>query len=224
MNERPIRLLLIDGHRSFRASIAFMLEHEPGLDVVAQAGSMADVRQLLAGPPVEIDLALLDLNLADGNGLDLIADLRARHPHLIVLVLTGSSSSNDRAYAVEAGAAAVLHKSVEIKEITDGIRRLWQGESLMSTHEMVELLRAAGRLRTRQLAARATLERLTDREREVLQALADGLSDKAIARRLGVSDKTARGHVMNLLGKLGAESRLQAVVLAARAGAISFTE
>jgi DNA-binding NarL/FixJ family response regulator len=224
MNERPIRLLLIDGHRSFRASIAFMLEREPDLDVVAQAGSMADVRQLLAGPTEPVDVAVLDLNLADGNGLDLIADLHARHPHLIVLVLTGSPSANDRAYAVEAGAAAVLHKSVEIKDICDGIRRLWRGESVMSTHEMVELLRAAGRLRSRQLAARATLDRLTDREREVLQALADGLSDKAIARRLGVSDKTARGHVMNLLGKLGAESRLQAVVLAARAGAISFTE
>lgn len=224
MQDRPIRLLLADDHRSFRTSMAFMLDREPDLEVVLEAGSIAEARQLLTGPVKAIDVAVIDLNLPDGNGIDLIADLRARHPRVIVLVLTGSSSENDRAHAVEAGAAAVLHKSLEIKQIADGVRRLWQGESLTPAHELVELLRTAGRLRAREQNARATLDRLTDREREVLQALADGLSDKAIAQRLGVSDKTARGHVMNLLGKLGAESRLQAVVLAARAGAVSFSE
>jgi DNA-binding NarL/FixJ family response regulator len=224
MNEHPIRLFLVDDHRSFRVSIAFMLDREPDFHVVGQAGSLAETRQFLAGSTEPIDLYVVDLDLPDGNGIELIADLRARHPGVNVLVLTASASANDRAAAVEAGASAVLHKSLEISEIADGIRRLCDGESLTSPHEMVELLRAAGRLRAREQTVRAALARLTEREREVLQALADGLSDKAIAERLGVSDKTARGHVVNLLGKLDVESRLQAVVLAARAGAIRFDQ
>jgi DNA-binding NarL/FixJ family response regulator len=222
MSDGPIRLVIVDDHRSFRESIAFMLDREPDLHVIGQAGSLADLRRLLDAARGPIDVAMIDLDLPDGNGLDLVADLRARHPGIIVLVLTASDSVADRAYAVEAGAAALLHKSADVGEIAEGIRRLCKGESLTPPHELVELMRAAGRLRAREAAAKAALERLTEREREVLAALADGLSDKAIARRLGVSDKTARGHVMNLLGKLGAESRLQAVVLAARAGAISF--
>jgi DNA-binding NarL/FixJ family response regulator len=222
MNEGPIRLLIVDDHRSFRESIAFMLDREADLHVVGQAGSLAEARRVLDAGQERVDVAMIDLDLPDGNGTDFIADLRARHPEIIVLVLTGSDSAADRAYAVEAGAAAVLHKSANVSEIAEGIRRLCKGESLTPPHELIELMRVAGRLRARESAAKAALDRLTDREREVLTALADGLSDKAIAQRLGVSDKTARGHVMNLLGKLGAESRLQAVVLAARAGAISF--
>ena len=224
MNARPIRVLLVDDHRSFRTSIAFMLDREPDMKVVLQAGSMIEARRLLTDSAEGIDVAAIDVSLSDGNGINLIPELRARHPKILVLVLTGSSSTNDRAFAIEAGAAVVLHKSVDVKQIVNDIRRLWQGEPLTSPHEMVELLLTAGRLRAREQGVRATLDRLTDREREVLQALADGLNDKAIAQRLGVSDKTARGHVMNLLGKLGAESRLQAVVLAARAGVVSFTD
>ena len=222
MDDGPIRLLIVDDHRSFRESIAFMLDRQDDLHVVGQAGSLAEARRILDAARERIDVAMIDLDLPDGNGIDFIAGLRARQPDIIVLVLTGSDSAADRAYAVEAGAAAVLHKSADVREIAEGIRRLRRGESLTPPHELVELMRVAGRLRAREHSVKVALERLTDREREVLAALADGLSDKAIAQRLGVSDKTARGHVMNLLGKLGAESRLQAVVLAARAGAINF--
>jgi len=168
----------------------------------------------------EIDVAIVDLDLPDGSGVDLIHDLRTLNAEAQVIVLTGSVASRDKVFAVEAGAAAVLHKSVEIAEIADAIHRLHAGEALLSPRETIELLRLAGRLRAQDQTAQAALARLTDREQEVLRALADGLSDKEIAKRLGVSPKTARGHVVNLLGKLDVQSRLQAVVLAIRLGAV----
>ena len=94
---------------------------------------------------------------------------------------------------------------------------------MISPRETIDLLRLAGRLRAHEQLAKGALNRLTEREREVLTALADGLSDKDIAERLGVSPKTARGHVVNVLGKLGVDSRLQAVVLAVRLGAVELS-
>jgi DNA-binding NarL/FixJ family response regulator len=220
MTDNPIRLLLVDDHQSFLGPASFMLDREPDLEVTGRAGSLAEAYRVLAALTKAIDVALIDLNLPDGSGVDLIRDLHVRSPEAQVIVLTGSVAAREHAFAIEAGAAAVLHKSVEIAEIASAIRRLAAGEPLMSPRETIEILRLAGRLRAQDQAARSALERLTEREREVLRALADGLSDKEIAARLGVSPKTARGHVVNLLGKLGVESRLQAVVLAVRLGAV----
>jgi DNA-binding NarL/FixJ family response regulator len=222
MSNAPIRLLIVDDHVSYSRAIGFMLEREPDLRVVARVGALGEARAVVRDCGEGIDVVLLDLDLPDGSGIALIPELHGRNPEASVLVLTGSASARDRMFAVEAGAAAVLHKSVDVPEIADACRRLHAGEALMSPRETVALLREAGRLRAQVQIGRSALERLTDRERDVLRALADGLSDKEIAERLGVSAKTARGHVVNLLGKLGVDSRLQAVVLAARLGAISF--
>ena len=220
MSDPPIRLLLVDDHQSFLGPAAFMLNREADLRVVGQAGSLAEARRLIASTEEPIDVAVIDLELADGNGVELIHEIYAHNAEAQVIVLTGSVATRDKVFAVEAGAAAVLHKSIEIAEIADAVRRLHAGETLLSPRETIELLRLAGRLRAQDQSAKAALARLTEREHEALHALADGLSDKEIAERLGVSPKTARGHVVNLLGKLGVDSRLQAVVLAIRLGAV----
>jgi len=222
MSDRPIRLFLIDDHLSFRRAVGIMLDMEPDLRVVAQASTLAEARAVLRDRDAEFEVTLVDLDLPDGSGIPLIHELRVRNPEAMILVLTGNTSPRDRAFAVEAGAVAVLHKSLDVGDIAAAIRRACEGEALISPRETVELLRAASRLRTDEQASRSALERLTGREREVLQELADGLSDKQIAERLGVSAKTARGHVVNLLGKLGVDSRLQAVILAAKLGAVDF--
>jgi DNA-binding NarL/FixJ family response regulator len=222
MSEPPIRLVLIDDHLSYRHAVGFMLSREADLRVVAQAGTRAEARAVLRDHGAEIDVALIDLDLPDGSGVGLIHDLRVRNPEAVALVVTGSTSPRDRAFAVEAGATGVLHKSLDVADIAAAVRQARGGESLIPPREIVDLLRAAGRLRTVEQAGRSALARLTDREREVLRELADGRSDKEIAERLGVSAKTARGHVVNLLGKLGVDSRLQAVILAARLGAVDF--
>ncbi len=211
-----IRLLLVDDHSSFRQPLAFMLDREPDMRVVGQAGAVSEARPLLG----LADVALFDLDLPDGTGLDLIRELRAINQCCAALVLTASAARRDFATVVEAGASGVMHKSVRIEEIISAVRRLHQGEALMSARETAEMLQLAGEWRAEDSEVRAALSRLTAREREVLQALADGLGDKEIAARLVLSVDTARRHMANILGKLGADSRLQALVLAVRHGAV----
>jgi DNA-binding NarL/FixJ family response regulator len=208
--EPQIRVLLVDDHLAFRQPLAFMLMREPDISIIGQAGSVAEARPLLP----EADIALIDLDLPDGEGIDLIEELRASNPRALALVLTGHSSDVAVARAVEAGAAGVMLKTRPVSEIMDAIRRLKAGESLLSLHETIEMLRFVTRQRNQDRAVRATIDRLTPREREVLQALAAGLSDREIAHQLHVSTETVRTHMVNLLHKLGVDSRLKALVFA----------
>ncbi len=212
-----IRVLLVDDHASFRQPLAFMMDREPDFTVVAHAGSLAEARRVLQG----VDVALVDLELPDGNGVDIIRELRAANPQGMVLVLSAVTDRVQHAQAVEAGAAGVVHKSARISEIIDAVRRLSQGEHLLSPGEVIEMLRLVGEQRERGREAQSALARLTRREREVLQALADGLNDKEIAERLQISAETARTHMVNILAKLGVDSRLQALVFAIRHGAVT---
>ena len=213
-----IRVLLVDDHASFRQPLAFMLDREEDISVVGQAGSLAEARPLLAEA---VDVAVVDLNLPDGHGVDLIRELRAFNPAGMIVVVTGSAVQRDYAEAVEAGASGVLHKSAGIQEIIKAVRRAGAGEPLLSSRELVEMLRLADRHRVQDREARAALARLTPREQEVLQALADGLADKEIAARLNVRTETVRTHMVNILGKLGVDSRLQALVFAIRHGIVT---
>ena len=213
-----IRILLVDDHASSREPLALLLEREPDLMVVAQAGSLAEARGALERTAV--DVALVDLDLPDGSGVELIRDLRRTNPEAQVLVVTASADRGMHARAIATGAAAVLHKSVRTHRIVEAIRRLCGGESLLSPQEAIELLRLADQERARGREARSALELLTPRECEVLQLLAEGLSDKEIAERLAISERTVRVHMVNLLAKLGVDSRLQALVLATRHGVV----
>jgi DNA-binding NarL/FixJ family response regulator len=139
---------------------------------------------------------------------------------MVTLVLSASLEPGRFARAVEAGAAGVIHKSIPIKEIVDAVRKLKAGEALLSPGEVVEMLRLVSRERQEELSARRAVERLTPREREVLQALAEGLESRQIAKKLNVTVETERTHMVNILHKLGVHSRLQALVFAARHGVI----
>ena len=210
------RVLLVDDHAAFREPLVFMFDREPGFEVVAQAGSLSEARSVLEN----IDLAVVDLDLPDGDGAELIGELRAANPHGAVLVLTATADRETYARAVEAGAAGVLHKSVRIKEVVEAARHLAAGELLLSTNEVVELLQLIGRRREQDYEARRAVESLTPREWEVLQALAEGLSDKEMSERLHVGIGTVRNHIVSIFAKLGVHSRLQALVFAVRHGII----
>jgi DNA-binding NarL/FixJ family response regulator len=149
----------------------------------------------------------------------LIQDLSPR-PRVVTLVLSASLEPSRFAQAVEAGASGVLHKSTPIKDIVQAVRKLRDGEALLSPGEVVEMLRLVSRERQEKLAARQAVERLTPREKEVLQALAEGLESREIAERLNVTVETERTHMVNILHKLGVHSRLQALVFAARHGVV----
>ena len=212
------RILLVEDHTSFRQTLAYVFDHQPDFQVVAQAGSLAEARRAMDGS--RADLGVIDLSLPDGEGTDLIAELRDANPHFAALVLTASLDRAEHARAVEAGAASVLHKSADVDMILDATRRMGEGETLLSQDELLELLRLAGQNREEELEARVSIEQITPREQEVLNSLAEGLSNKEIAAKLHMSVDTERTHMMNILNKLGVHSRLQALVFATRFGLV----
>jgi DNA-binding NarL/FixJ family response regulator len=211
-----IRALLVDDHASYREALAFMLEQDPNFSVVAQAGSLAEARGNLS----EVDVAIVDLGLPDGSGTSIIKEVLAANPNGVVIVLTASIDRKDFARAVEAGAAGILSKSLPIHDILDAVYEAANGAPLLSPTETIELLRLAGQQRQHDIEAQQFLSRLTPREREILAALGDGLSDREIAERLCISTETVRTHFVNILGKLGLNSRLQALVFAVRQGIV----
>jgi DNA-binding NarL/FixJ family response regulator len=211
-----IRVLLIDDHASFCQALAFMMAREPDFTVVAQAGSLAAARHVLA----QVDVAVVDLDLPDGNGIDLIGAFRTANPQGQVMILTAARDPLQYAQAVEAGAAAVLHKSVAISEIIDAVRRLSAGEQLLPPAEVLEMFRFLAAERKQDRAAHDAAARLTKREHEVLRALADGANDKDIAHRLCISTDTTNSHMVHIFSKLGVHSRLQALVFALRYGLV----
>jgi two-component system, NarL family, nitrate/nitrite response regulator NarL len=217
--DSPIRVLLVEDHASFRQALAFMLEREPGFEVAGQVGSLAEARQLNGEVLENVEVAIVDLALPDGDGLELIEDFSSQ-PRMTTLVLSASLEPGRFARAVEAGASGVLHKSTPIKDIVEAVQWLRSGEALLSPAEVVEMLRLVGRERQEELAARQAVEKLTPREKEVLEALAEGLESKEIAERLNVTVETERTHMVNILHKLGVHSRLQALVFAARYGVV----
>ncbi len=212
------RILLVEDHASFRQTLAFIFDREPEFEVVAQAGTLAEARRKMEG--LQADLGVIDLSLPDGEGVELIRELRDASREFAALILTASLDKAEHARAVEAGAAGVLHKSADVDEILTATRRLSAGETLLSPQELVELLRLAGQNREQEREAMMSLGQITPREKEVLQTLAEGLSNKQIAARLHMSVDTERTHMMNILNKLGVHSRLQALLFAARHGLV----
>jgi DNA-binding NarL/FixJ family response regulator len=211
-----VRVLLVEDHTAVLQAIAAMFEREPDFTVVGRARSLAEARELLR----DVDVALLDLGLPDGDGADLSAELREASPGAQALVLSADLDRAQAARAIERGAAAALDKTAHLHEIVDAVRRLRAGQTLLSPDEIVQLLRFAGERREQERGDREAIASLTAREREVLQALGAGLDSRAIADQLYISIRTQRNHVARILNKLGVHSQLQAVLLALRYGAI----
>jgi PAS domain S-box-containing protein len=208
----PIRVLLVDAQTAARQAIAARFELDPGFAVIGQAGTVAAARALLQ----DVDVAVIDLALPDGSGLGLIRELAAVNPRAQTLVLSARLDRVQMALAIESGAGATLEKTAQLGEVLDRVRRLHAGETLVPLEEVVQLLRLASERRAQEVIDRAALESLTPRERDVLQALAEGLDSQAVADRLHIALQTERNHVANILAKLGVHSQLQALVFVLR--------
>ena len=220
VDKEKTRILLVEDHASFRQALAFMFEREEEFSVVGQAGSLAEAREFLNGSANATDVAVCDLALPDGDGFDLIEEFAAKGNKVTTLVLSASLEPARFARAVEAGASGVLHKAAAIGDIVNAVRRLKAGEALLSPNEVIEMLRMVGRKRQEEMEAQRSVDRLTRREKEVLQALAEGLDSKDIAEKLHITVETERTHMVNILNKLDVHSRLQALVFAARHGVV----
>jgi DNA-binding NarL/FixJ family response regulator/signal transduction histidine kinase len=216
--EEEVRVLLVEDHAAVREAIASTLEREAGFRVVGQAGSLAEARSMLGTQPV--DVAIIDLGLPDGYGADLVPELQEASPQAQALVLSAYLDRAQIARAVHNGAAGILDKTAHLDHVADSIKRLMRGETLLPPEEVVELLRFASTRREEEYDARQAIARLTSREMEVLQYLANGLDSEEIAQRLHISLRTERNHVSHILTKLGVHSQLQALVFAIKYGVV----
>ncbi len=209
MNRPRYRVLLVEDHRVVAEGLAALLSDDPDLDVVGWVGSVADAERLTPTGPVDIVVA--DYWLPDGTGVDAVAALRTRWPDAAVLFLSVDDTDEVMLAALEAGAAGYLVKSAGGADVVSAVRRAAEGEILVPPHRLAALLT----LRRERAERSRRMSSLTPREREVLSLMAEGMDNREVAARLHVSYATVRSHVRHLLGKLGARSKLEAVVRAA---------
>jgi len=204
-----IRVFLLDDHEIVRRGIADLLEADPELSVVGEAGTAAEALRRI--PAVRPDVAVLDARLPDGSGIDVCRDIRSAHPEIRCLILT-SYDDNDAIFAaVMAGASGYLLKEIRGNSLVDAIRQVAAGKSLRDPGVTERLL-----TRLREGAPKDDrLASLTDREREILSLIADGLTNKQIGERLFLAEKTVKNYVSGLLAKLGMQRRTQAAVYGA---------
>ncbi|MEJ7772348.1 MAG: response regulator transcription factor [Geodermatophilaceae bacterium] len=206
-----VRVFLLDDHEIVRRGIADLLHSEPGIIVVGEAGTAAEALRII--PATQPHVAVLDARLPDGSGIDVCRDIRSSAPEIRCLILT-SYDDNDAIFAaVMAGAAGYLLKEIRGSYLVDAIRQVAAGKSLLDpavTERLLTRLRE-GAPQDQRLAS------LTDREREVLGLITEGLSNREIGERLFLAEKTVKNYVSGLLAKLGMQRRTQAAVYGADA-------
>ncbi len=207
-----VRILIVDDHQMFADSLAQALQAEPDLLVVGQGTSIADAHNLMSSTAP--DVVLLDHRLPDGDGVGAIAGLHPIRPSAKIVVLTATTSDRLLVAAMEAGAAGFIAKTQRLDDVIGGVRAAAQGESVVSAQLLTRLL---PRLHRKTGGGRAEL---TDRERGILDLLAQGLSNADIAQQLTISVHTVRNHVANLSAKLGAHSKLEVLAIAVREGLV----
>lgn len=213
-----IRVLLVEDHTSYAQALTAVMALETDFVVVGHATDAEEAADLAAR--AEPDIALVDLDLPAASGVDVLNDLRAQTSAPACVVLTALTDRAELGRAVEAGAAAVLHKSADMTDLLDVLRSVAAGGTELAAEQASEWLRALAAERERTWRARTMRDALTAREAEILQLLSDGHSSRAIAQTLFISPETVQTHVRNLLGKLGVGSRLEAVTLALRLGLV----
>jgi two-component system nitrate/nitrite response regulator NarL len=208
---QQIRVLLVDDHTLFRKGLAELLEQRGEITVAGIAGNGDDALRLLA--ETRPDVVITDLNMPPHGGIALLRRIRAQDWRGPVLVLTVSDAEDDLADAMRAGAQGYLLKDMEPDDLVDAVQRAVRGETVVAptmTMKLVHLLQAGAPGAEKADA----LKQLTAREREILDHLAQGLSNKAIARALDISYDTVKLHVRHILAKLNFTSRVEAAVFA----------
>jgi DNA-binding NarL/FixJ family response regulator len=212
--DEPVRIFLLDDHEVVRRGLHDLLDGEVGLTVVGDAGTAEQA--LVRGPALRPDVAVLDVRLPDGDGVTVCRELRSRIPGLACLMLTSFDDDDALLDAVLAGAAGYVLKQIKGSDLVAAVRTVAAGQSMLDPATTARLL---GSLRGQDTSAPAqdsALDGLSDREREILGLIGEGLTNRQIGSRLYLSEKTVKNNISRLLAKLGVERRVQAAVLATR--------
>jgi len=217
-----ITIVIADDHRAFGEALQFALDKEPDLEVV---GVLTDGEAAVELASVRApDVALIDLQMPGVGGLEASRRIRRASPETAVVILTGTEDRLAIGRAVQAGAHGFLRKTEAVVDLAEAVRRAHRGEALNPKDEIEVALRRLRRRREADGDIARRLERLTPREVEVLQLMADGLPSDRIAAELELSKHTLRTHVQNILTKLGVHSKLDAIVMAIRFGTVRTAE
>ncbi|WP_410667267.1 response regulator [Amycolatopsis sp. cmx-4-68] len=204
----PIQVLLVDDHEVVRRGLRDLLGDEPDIEVVAEASSVEEA--LAVAMHVEPEVAVVDVRLGDGDGITLCRELRSKPNPPACLMLTAFDDEEAMVGAIMAGAAGYLLKQVRGQDVVNAVREVAAGRSLLDPVSTARVLDKMRHPPTDELAA------LTERERDVLELIGQGLSNREIAERLFLAEKTVKNYVTSVLAKLGMQRRTQAAAWIAR--------
>ena len=205
-----IRVFLVDDHEVVRRGLIDLLSSDPELEVVGEAGSVGEA--LVKIPAAHPDVAVLDVGLPDGNGIELCRDLLSEHADLRCLVLTSYTSDEAMLDAIMAGASGYVVKDIKGMQLAQAIKDVGAGKSLLDNRAAAALMAKLRGAPERE----NPLSGLTDQEQILLGLLGEGLTNKQIAARMFLAEKTVKNYVSSILAKLGLERRTQAAVLASK--------
>ncbi|MEU3457160.1 response regulator transcription factor [Micromonospora sp. NPDC006766] len=205
-----IRVFLLDDHEVVRRGLADLLTSSGDIEVVGESGSAPEAARRI--PALRPDVAILDARLPDGNGIDVCRDVRAVDSSIKGLILTSYEDDEALFAAIMAGAAGYVLKQIRGTDLVDAVRRVAAGQSLLDpaiTTRVLERIRSG-------VEQPRELKSLTEQERRILEYVAEGLTNREIAGKMFLAEKTVKNYVSSVLAKLGLERRTQAAVLATR--------
>ena len=205
----PVRVFLLDDHEIVRRGLRELLESEGDITVVGEAGTAEEALDRI--PVAAPQVAVLDVRLPDGDGVEVCREVRSKHPEIQCLMLTSYADDEALFSAIMAGAAGYVLKQVSGSNLVEAVRQVGAGQSLLDpkvTARVLERLRA--KPEDDELAG------LTDQERKILDLIAEGLTNRQIGERMFLAEKTIKNYVSNLLAKLGMSRRSEAAAYAAR--------
>ncbi|MET8944064.1 response regulator transcription factor [Streptomyces sp. NPDC004542] len=206
-----IRVFLLDDHEVVRRGVRDLLNDEPDIEVIGEAGTVQQA--LVRVPALRPQVAVLDVRLPDGDGVTVCRELRSRMPELACLMLTSFDDEEALLDSIMAGASGYVLKQIQGSDLVSAVRTVAGGQSLLdasATTKLMARLRGGGQAEEQPDG----LEGLTEREREILALIGEGLTNRQIGERLYLAEKTVKNHISRLLAKLGVERRIQAAVIA----------
>lgn len=206
----PLRIMIVDDHEVVRAGLRMLIDSEPGMEVVALASNRKE--SLAAATKESPDLILLDLDLGGENALTFITELKETAKNARILVLTGLNDSSTHRRAIKLGAMGVVLKDQAAEVLINAIRKVHSGEVWIDRAMVGDVLTEM--VRGGQDPATLQIDSLTDRERQVIKLIAEGLRNKQIGERLYISETTVTHHLSSIFSKLGVSDRLELVIFA----------
>ncbi len=223
-SHEPIRTLIVDDHALFRRGLEIVLASESDIEVVGQAGDGTEaVERASEALP---DVVLMDVRMPRSSGIEACRAIKDVAPSAKIIILTMSDEEEDLFEAIRAGASGYLLKDIPLDEVSEAVRAVYGGQSLISPAMAGKLLTEFAALAKRDQDAppqQLPAPKLTDREMQVLKLVARGMNNRDIAKELFISDNTVKNHVRNILEKLQIHSRMEAVMVAVREKLIELT-